>query len=48
MVTVLMMSATMANIKVFRNKVYDVIISAHDVTGEVLSRDSNSIVDVIM
>ena len=35
-------------IKVFRNKCYDVIISAHDVTNEVLSHDSNYFVDVVM
>ena len=30
------------------NKGYDVIISAHDVTNKILSRDSNYIVDVVM
>ena len=53
MVTILMMSAKMATpgllkIKVFWNKGYDVIISVHDVTNKILSRDSNYIVDVIM
>ena len=48
-----MMSAKMATlgllkIKVFWNKGYDVIISVHDVTNKILSRDSNYIVDVVM
>ena len=34
--------------KVFWNKGYDLIISAHDVTNKILSRDSNYIVDVVM
>ena len=53
MVTILMMSAKMATpdllkIRVFWNKVYDVIISVHDVTNKFLSRDSNYIIDVVM
>ena len=32
----------------FDNKGYDVIISVHDVTNKILSRDSNYIVDVVM
>ena len=53
MVTILMMSAKMAtlgllNIKVLRNKSYDVIISAYDVINKNLSRDSNFIVDLVM
>ena len=53
MVTILMMSAKMAilgllKIKVFRNKVYDVIISVYDVINKNLLRDSNFIVDVVM
>ena len=48
-----MKSAKMATlglikIKLFWNQVYDVIISAHDVTVKILSRDSNYIVDVVM
>ena len=35
-------------IKVFRNKGYDVIVSAYDVINKNLSCDSNFIVDVIM
>ena len=53
MVTILMMSAKMATlgllkIKIFCKKGYDVIISVHDVTNKILSRDSNYIVDVVM
>ena len=53
MVKLLMMSAKMATpellkIKVFWNKGHDVIISVHDVTSKILSRDSNYIVDVVM
>ena len=52
MVTILMMSAKMATlgllkIRSFWIKVYDVIISAHDVTKKFLSHDSNNI-DVVM
>ena len=53
MVTILMMSAKMATpgllkIKVFWNKGYDVIISVHDVTNKILSRDSDyNVVDVM-
>ena len=51
MVTILMVSAKMATlgllkIKVFLNKGYDVLIFAHDVTNQILSRDSYYIVDV--
>ena len=35
-------------IKVFGNKVYDVMIAVHDITNEILSRDSNYIVDAVM
>ena len=35
-------------IRVFWNKGYDVIISVHDVTNKILSRDWNYIVDVVM
>ena len=53
MVTILMMSAKMANpdllkIKVVRNKGYDVIIPVNDATSKILSRDSNYIVDVVL
>ena len=36
------------NSKVFWNKAYDVKIIVHDVTGKILSGDSNYIVDVVM
>ena len=50
MITTLIMSAKMATlglliIKVFWNKGYDVIISAHGVTNKILSRDSYYAVD---
>ena len=53
MVTILMMSAKMATldllkIKVYRNKDYDVIISAHDGTNKILLRSSNYIVGMVM
>ena len=35
-------------LKVFRNKVYDVMTAVHDITNEILSRDSNYIVDAVM
>ena len=43
-----MVSPGLHKIKIFWNKVYDVIISVHDVTNKILSRDSNDIVDVFM
>ena len=48
----LIMSAKIATpdllkIKTFWNKDYDVIISIYDVTKEILSCDSNHIVDVV-
>ena len=53
MVTVLMMSAKMATlglleIKIFWNKVYDVLTFVNEVTNKILSGESNYIVDVIM
>ena len=53
MVTILAMPAKMAipgllKIKALWNKGYDVINSVHDVTNEILSRDSNYIVDVVI
>ena len=52
-VTILMMSAKWATpgllkIKIFQNKSYDVIVLDYDVTKEILSRNSNYIVDVAM
>ena len=53
MITILMMSAKMATlglleIMVFWKKSYDVIICVDDVTNEILSRDLNYIVDLVM
>ena len=53
MVAILMMSTKLATldfleIKVFWSKGYDVIISVHDVTNKILSRDPNYIVDMVM
>ena len=54
MVTIFMMSAKMATteqllkIKLFRKKVYDIILSAHDVTNKILSRDSNHNINIVM
>ena len=53
MVTILMMSAKIATLgllkgKAFWIKGYEVIIFVYDVTNEILSRDSNYIVDVLM
>ena len=47
------MSANMATpgllkIGVFWNKGYDVIISVHDLTNEILSQDSNYFINVVM
>ena len=52
-VTILMMSAKMAalgllRIKVFWNKGSSIIISVHDLTNKILSRDSYYITDVII
>ena len=53
MVAVLIMSAKMATlgflrIKAFWNKVHDVIFYVHDVRNQILLRESNCIVDVVM
>ena len=53
MVTTLMMSTKIATpgllkVKLFLNKGYDVLISVHNVTKKVLSRDSNYTVDMVM
>ena len=53
MVTILMISTEMANpglfkIKLYWNKDYDLITSVHDVTKNILSLDSNYIVDAVM
>ena len=53
MVTILIMSAKMATpgllkLKIFWDKLYDVIISVHDITNEISSHDPNYFVDVVM
>ena len=53
MVTIIMVLAKLLTpglleIKIFRNKGYDVIILDYDVTNKILSSDSNYIVDVAM
>ena len=48
MVAFLMMSRKLANLGLLKIKAYDVILSAHDVTNEILSHDSNYIVDVVI
>ena len=53
MATFLMMSAKLAALdlletKVFRNKGYKLLISVHDITNNILSWDSNYIVDMVM
>ena len=53
MITILIMLAKMATpgllkIKVLLNKDDNVIISVHDVTNKILSRDSNYIIDMAM
>ena len=35
-------------IKVFWNKVYDIMDSVYDVTNKILSRDPNNIIDAVM
>ena len=52
-VAILVMSAKMATlgilkIKLFWNKVYNVIIYVDDVTNQILSRDSNYIIDMVI
>ena len=53
MVTILMIPAKLAtlgllSIRLFGNKSYGVIITVHDVSNRVLSRESNHIVDMVM
>ena len=53
MIEILMMSAKLATlgfleIKAFWNKGYHVMYSVYDVTNEILSDDSNYIVDVVI
>ena len=53
MIAILMMSAKLVSpgllkISVFWSKVYDVIISVHDVGNKILSREWNSMIDVFV
>ena len=56
MIAILMMSAKLVSlgplvftlVKAFWIKIYDVIISVHNVPNKILSRDSKYITDVIM
>ena len=53
MITIFMISAKLATlgflkIRVTWNKVSDVIISVHEITNKILSRDANYIVDVVI
>ena len=52
-VAILMMSAKLDTLALFETRVfwekdYDVTISAHDVTNNILSRDSNYILDEVI
>ena len=48
MISVKMATSGLLKITLFWNKSYDVIISINDVTKQILSRDSNYIVDVFI
>ena len=53
MVTILMKSAKITTpgllkIRIFLSNGYDIIISVHDVTNTILSRDSNFIINVVL
>ena len=53
MIAIFMISAKLATlgllkIKIFWNKGYDVMISLHDVINNILSRESNYIVDFVI
>ena len=51
MVPILMMSAKLATpdfLNLFWNKDYEVMIFVFDITNKILSRNSNSIVDLVM
>ena len=48
MISAKLVTLDLLKIKVFWRKDYEVIISIHDLTNEILSRDSNYIVDVVM
>ena len=48
MVSIKMATLGLLEIKVYWNKGYDVIIDSHDVTNQILSSDSNYILDLVM
>ena len=54
MVAILIISAKVTSLDLLKKKVFwnegynDVIISVHEVTNKILSRESNHIVDVVM
>ena len=48
MISAKMASIGLLKIKVFRNKVYDIIISVYDGINKNLSLDSSFIVDLVM
>ena len=43
-----MATQDLLKIKVFWSKAYNAIISVHDVTSNILSRDSNYVVDLVI
>ena len=43
-----MATQDLLKIKVFWSKAYNAIISVHDVTSKILSRDSNYVVDLVI
>ena len=47
-ITVKLTIAGLLKIKLWWNKSFDVIVSVHDVTNKILSRDSNYIVNDVM
>ena len=47
-ITVKLTIAGLLKIKLWWNKGFDVIVSVHDVTNKILSRDSNYIVNGVM
>ena len=48
MLSAKMVALGLLKIKVLCNKGYDVIIYVHDIINQVLSRESNYIVDLVM
>ena len=43
-----MATQDLLKIKVFWSKAYNAIISVHDITSKILSRDSNYVVDLVI